>query len=141
MKTPLGTEAVIGAGHIVLDGFPAQRHSTPRLLGPCLLWPRSLVSATALLLLSNLLMAQCSIVMTLYYMCCSGTVYFPQFSAHVYCGKTAGWIKMALATEEGLNPGDFMLDGDPAIPLNVRPMFIIVIVISLEHCTGVRRYW
>jgi len=21
------------------------------------------------------------------------------------------------------------------------PMFIIVIVISLEHCTGVRRYW
>ena len=38
-------------------------------------------------------------------------------------------------------PGDFVLDGDPARPLNFRPMFIIVIVISLEHCTGVRRYW
>jgi len=25
-------------------------------------------------------------------------------------------------------------------PLNFRPMFIIVIVISLEHCTDVRRY-
>ena len=26
-------------------------------------------------------------------------------------------------------------------PLNFWPMFIIVIVISLEHCTGIRRYW
>ena len=26
-------------------------------------------------------------------------------------------------------------------PLNFQPMLIIVIVISLEHCTGVRRYW
>ena len=26
-------------------------------------------------------------------------------------------------------------------PPNFRPMFIIVIVISLEHGTGVRRYW
>ena len=29
-----------------------------------------------------------------------------------------------------LSPGDFVLDGDPA-PLNFRPVFIIVIVISL----------
>jgi len=48
---------------------------------------------------------------------------------------------MPLDMEVGLGPGDFMLDGDPA-PLNFRPMFIMVIVISLEHCTGiVRRYW
>jgi len=26
----------------------------------------------------------------------------PQFSAHVYCGQTAGWIKMPLGTEVGL---------------------------------------
>jgi len=40
----------------------------------------------------------------------------PKFSAHVYCGKTAGWIKMALGMEVGLglSPGDFVLDGDPA---------------------------
>ena len=53
MKTPLGTEVDLGAGHIVLDGFSAQRkgHSTPPpLLGPCLLWPRSPISATAELL-------------------------------------------------------------------------------------------
>ena len=39
-----------------------------------------------------------------------------------------------------LRPGDFVLDGDPA-PLNFWPMFIIVIVISLEHCTMHSRYW
>ena len=32
--------------------------------------------------------------------------------------------------------GLFMLDGDP-VPLNFRPMLIIVVVISLEHCTVV----
>jgi len=38
----------------------------------------------------------------------------PQFSAHVHCGKTAGWITMALAMEVGLGPGHIVLDGDPA---------------------------
>ena len=40
----------------------------------------------------------------------------PQFSAYVYCGQTAGWIKMPLGTEVGLGPGDIVLDGDPAPP-------------------------
>ena len=53
MKTPLGTQVDIGAGHIVLDGFPALRErGTPPLLGACLLWPRSPISATAELLLT-----------------------------------------------------------------------------------------
>ena len=38
----------------------------------------------------------------------------PQFSAHVYCVKTAGWIKMVLGVEVGLSPGDFVLDGNPS---------------------------
>ena len=38
----------------------------------------------------------------------------PQFSAHVYCGQTARWIKMPLGTEVGLGPGDIVLDVDPA---------------------------
>jgi len=29
----------------------------------------------------------------------------PQFSAHVYCGQTAGWIKMKLGMEVGLGTG------------------------------------
>jgi len=39
----------------------------------------------------------------------------PKFSAHVYCGQTAGWIKTALGMELGLGPGDFVLDGYPAL--------------------------
>jgi len=38
----------------------------------------------------------------------------PQFSTHVYCGQTAGWIKMALGVQVGLGPGHIVLDGDPA---------------------------
>ena len=38
------------------------------------------------------------------------------FSAHVYCGQTAGWIKIPLGTEVGLGPGNVVLDGDPAPP-------------------------
>ena len=50
----------------------------------------------------------------------------PQFSAHAYCGQTAGWIKMVLGTEVGLTPGDFVLDGDPApLPKKGRTPFPI----------------
>jgi len=38
----------------------------------------------------------------------------PQFSAHVRCSQTAGWIKMPHGMEVGLGPGDIVLDGDPA---------------------------
>ena len=40
----------------------------------------------------------------------------PQFSAYVYCGQMAGWIKMALGMEVSLGPGHIVLDGDPAPP-------------------------
>jgi len=36
----------------------------------------------------------------------------PHISAPVYCGQTAGWIKMPL--ELSLGPGDILLDGYPA---------------------------
>ena len=48
-----------------------------------------------------------------------GTPTSPNFLAHVYCGKTAGWINMPLGMEVGLGPGDFVLDGNPA-PLPKR---------------------
>jgi len=37
----------------------------------------------------------------------------PQFSAHFYCGQTAGCIKMLLGMDVDLSPGDFVLDADP----------------------------
>ena len=36
----------------------------------------------------------------------------PKFSAHVYSGQTAAWIKIVVGMKEGLSPGDFMLDVD-----------------------------
>jgi len=55
MKTPLGTEVDLGPGHIVLDWVPALRErgaaAPSPLLGACLLWPQSPISATAELLL------------------------------------------------------------------------------------------
>jgi len=34
----------------------------------------------------------------------------PQFSAGVYCGQMAGWIKMPLGREVDLRAGDIVLD-------------------------------
>jgi len=34
-----------------------------------------------------------------------------QFLVHVYCGQTAGWIKMPLGTEVNLGAGDVVLIG------------------------------
>ena len=40
----------------------------------------------------------------------------PQFSAHDYCGQTAGSIKMPLGMDVGIGPGYILLDGDSAPP-------------------------
>jgi len=56
-----------------------------------------------------------------------------QFWAHLYCGQTAGCIKMPLGTEVGFGRGHIVLDGDPAPPSqkgdspspNFRPMSIV----------------
>jgi len=46
-----------------------------------------------------------------------------QFLAHVYCGQTAGSIKMPPGTEVGLDTSDIASDGYPAP--NFRPMSIV----------------
>jgi len=49
------------------------------------------------------------------------------FSAHVYCGQTATWIKIPLGTEKGLGPDDSSpLPKNERSPLpNYRPMSIV----------------
>jgi len=55
----------------------------------------------------------------------------PQFSAHIYCALTAGWIKMPLAVQAELYTSDTVLHGNPAPPPkrgtapNVWPMSIV----------------
>ena len=57
MKTPLGTEVDLGRGHVVRRGpsFLAKgEQQSPPLFGPCLLWQRSPIPASAELLLDDL---------------------------------------------------------------------------------------
>ena len=56
----------------------------------------------------------------------------PQFSAHVYCGQTAAWIKMKLGMEVDLGLGHIVLDGDqvPPPPKAHSPQF------SAHACCG-----
>ena len=49
-------------------------------------------------------------------LCWMGTQ-LPQFSVHVCCGETAGWIRIPHGTEA--------LDGDPQTPTNFRPMSVV----------------
>ena len=114
MKLVLGTEVDLSPGDFVLDGDPAPFPRTT-IFGPFLLWPNGWMNQNATW--------------------CGGTpqprglcvrwrlspplqkgAELPNFSAHVYCGRTAGWIKMPLGTEVGLGPDDIVLDGDPAPP-------------------------
>jgi len=118
----------LGPGHIVLGGNPApppQRDIAPPIFGPYLLQPNDCVDQDATRRGARPRPRR---------LCVrwgdrsppqkpGGAP--PQFSAHVYCGQTAGCIKMPLGMEVGVSPGDFVLDGDPARPLNFRPMFII----------------
>jgi len=94
---------------------PEKGHSSPApLFDPCLLWWNGWMNQDA----------------TWYrgrpwprLQCVRWGPTFPQkghtlhkFSAHVWCGQTAGWIEIPLGMEVGLGPGDIVLDGDPARP-------------------------
>jgi len=65
----------------------------------------------------------------------------PQFSDHVYCGQTAGWIKMPLGMEVGLGPGHTVIDGNPpplpqkgAQPPNFWRLQWLRLRIGISHC-------
>jgi len=55
----------------------------------------------------------------------------PQFLAHVCCGQTAGWIKMALGMEVYLGPGHIVFMGTQlplpqrSIAPNFRPISVV----------------
>jgi len=56
----------------------------------------------------------------------------PQFSVHVYCGETVGWINMPLGMKVGLDPSDMVLDGDQlSSPKGGRdPNFLLVSIVA-----------
>ena len=52
----------------------------------------------------------------------------PQFSAHVYCGETAGWIKMPLGMEVCFQCNDH---AQPATPTSVTDNIRVLIVVGV----------
>jgi len=51
--------------------------------------------------------------------------------AHVYCGKTAGWIKVPLGTEVNVGPGDVVLDWGAALPkTGTAPSFRFMSIVA-----------
>ena len=103
INMPLGMEVGLSPKNFVLDGdqpIPQKGGGAPSpIFGPCLLRPNGSIDQDA-----------------------TWHGGWPQprrlcvrwGPAHVYCAKTAGWIKMALGMEVGLGPGHIVLDGDPA---------------------------
>jgi len=124
----------------VLDGYPAapspKRGRSPQKFCPCLLWPNGWMDQDGTWHGCRPQSRRLCVRWGPSPSPKSGRSPSPQFSAHFYCGQTAGCIKMSLGMEIGLSPGDFVLDGNPA-PLpkrgwslgayspHFRPMFIV----------------
>ena len=102
----------LGPGHIVLDGDPAslvQKGTEPPIFGRFLLWPNGGMQQDATWFGGRPQAGRLCVRW--------GPSPIPkkgrsrQFSAHVYCGQAAAWIKMPRGSEVGLGLRDIMLEG------------------------------
>ena len=102
---PLGMGVGLGPGDFVLDGdrtpSPKRRRS-PSIFGPCLLRPNDCMDQDATW--TEVGLGPNDIMLDGDPAPSSKRGGAPQFSAHVYCGHKAAWIKMPLSrpTEVGL---------------------------------------
>jgi len=86
----------------------------PQIFGPCLLWPNGWMDQDATWHEDRPQPRRLCVIWGLSSLPTKGVEPSPQFSAHFYCGQTAGCIKMPLGMEVVLSPWDFGLAGDPA---------------------------
>jgi len=123
IKMSLGTEVGLGPSHIVLDGRPRfrQKGHSPPIFGACLLWPTGWMDQYATCYRARPLPKRHCV--TWRPSSAPKKRHSPHFLSHVYCGQTAGWIKMPLDTKVGLGPGHIVLDGDPAPQRGTYPIF------------------
>ena len=142
----LGMQVGLGPGHVVLDGNPAPlpqrgRKWSPQIFGPYLLWPNGWMDQHDTWHGGRPQPRRLRVRWGPRSPPQKGGG-APKFSAHVYCVKSAGWIKMILGVEVGLSPGDFVLDEDPA-PLpkrggapfpNFRPISIVAKRLDASRC-------
>jgi len=104
---PIGRKVGLDPSDIVLDGnpallFPKQGQSTP-IFGPFLICPNGRMDQGATWYGGRSRSKRHRVTW--------GLRANAQFSAHLYCGQTATWIKMPLGKEVGLGPGHIVLDG------------------------------
>ena len=120
IKMPHGREVGLGPSDIVLDGDPVplpKMGAEPLNFGPCLLWPNGCINHDAIWYGGRPWPRQhCARWGPSFRSPKRGHSPPPQFSAHVCCGQTDGWIKMPIGTMVCLGPGNFALDVDPAPP-------------------------
>ena len=118
IKMPLGMDFGLSPGDSVLDGDPVTLPKIGggaplQIFGPCLLWPNGWVDQDTTWHEGRPQPRRLCVRWGLSPLPTKGVEPPPQFSAHFYCGQTAGCIKMPLGMDVGLSPGDFVLDGDP----------------------------
>jgi len=115
----LGMQVGLSPVDIVLDGdtapLPQKGTENPPILGPFLLWPNGWMHQDATWYGGRPQPRRLCVRW--------GPRTLPQkgrspnqFSAHVYCGQKAAWIKMPLCMEVGLSVRDIVFDVDPATP-------------------------
>jgi len=115
-KMKLRMQIDLGPSHIVLDGDLAplpKKGAEPPIFGPYLLWPNGCMDQDATWYGGRPRLRRLCMRWEPRSLPKKGAEPH-KFSAHIYCSQTAGWIKMALGMEVGLNSGDFVLDGDLA---------------------------
>ena len=119
----LGMDVCLGPVHIVLDGdtapLPKKGQSSP-IFGPSLLWPNGCMDQDATWYGGRPRPTQ-HCVLGLRNVVFDGDRATPKtegiptttrFVVHVYCGQTAGWIKMPLGTAVGLGLRNIVFDVD-----------------------------
>jgi len=104
---------------------PPQKVGRPPIFGPFLLWPNGWMHQDVAWYGGSLSPGDFALDEDPDHLPKKGRT--PQFSADVYCGQTAGCIKMPLSTEVGLSQGDCVRWG-PSSPPQKRgtPMSIVV---------------
>ena len=124
IKMPLGMELGLSPGDFVFDGNPSPPKkgggAPSPIFGPCLLRPNGCMDQDATWYGDRPRPIHCVRWGPSSALPKKEAAETPhQFSAHVYCGQTAGWIKVALGMEMCLGPGYIVLDGDRA-PLSQK---------------------
>ena len=114
----LGMQVGLGPSHIALDGNPAppspKGHSPP-IFGPYLLRPNGCMDQDVTWYGARPQPRRLCVRWDPAPPSPKGE-HSPKFSAHVYCGQTAAWIRMPCDMQISLNPSNIVLDGDLAPP-------------------------